>query len=268
MPAGQSALDPMSYFQDKIAFITGAASGIGRAIAERFHALGARVVVTDCDASGAASVAAALGEGALGLTLDVCDRDAWMRARDAAIDHFGTVDVLVNNAGIGPDGYLLADVPPAMFDDMLRINVTGVFNGIHAFGGHFRSREQGYIINVASMAGHLGSPQMGAYTASKFAVVGLSEVLQAEMEPYGVGVTVLCPGVVQTNLAASARARGGIDIPFLELQQAMTPEAAIEELLDAVECQRLYAFSHAHFQLHMQARMESILDAFSHKHEY
>jgi hypothetical protein len=74
--------------------------------------------------------------------------------------------------------------------------------------------------------------------------------------------------VVRTNLADSARARGGIDIPFLELQEAMTPEAAIEELIDAVECERFYAFSHANFQLHMQARMEEILDAFSHKHEF
>jgi NAD(P)-dependent dehydrogenase (short-subunit alcohol dehydrogenase family) len=258
----------MSYFDQKIAFITGAGSGIGRAMAERFVALGAKVVVADIDSNSAQAVAAALGESALALTLDVCDREQWQQAREAAISHFGTVDILVNNAGIGPDGFLLPDVPPEMFDDMLRVNVTGVFNGIHAFGSHFRGREAGYIINVASMAGHLGSPQMGAYTASKFAVVGLSEVLQAEMEPYNVGVTVLCPGVVRTNLADSARARGGIDIPFLELQEAMTPEAAIEELIDAVECERFYAFSHANFQLHMQARMEEILDAFSHKHEF
>lgn len=258
----------MSYFNNKIAFITGAASGIGRAIAHRFHQLGASVAIADIDADGVASLADELGERCLALTLDVTDRDAWIVARDRAFEHFGTVDVLCNNAGVGPDGFLLADVPFEMFDEIMRVNVAGVFNGINAFASHFRAREDGYIINVASMAGHLGSPQMGAYTASKFAVVGLSEVLQSEMEPYGVGVTVFCPGVVNTNLAATALARGGINIPFLELQEAMEPEQAVDELIDAVECERLYAFSHANFQLHVQARMETVLDAFSHKHEF
>lgn len=258
----------MSYFKDKTAFITGAASGIGRALTNRLHGLGANVVMTDIDADGAATAASALGERALALALDVTDRIAWDLAKQRAIDHFGTVDVLCNNAGIGPDGFLLADVPPAMFDEVMRVNVAGVFNGIHAFGSHFRARQAGYIINVASMAGHLGSPQMGAYTASKFAVVGLSEVLQSEMEPYGVGVTVFCPGVVNTNLGATALARGGINIPFLELQESMEPEQAVDELIDAVENERLYAFSHANFQLHVQARMETVLDAFSHKHEF
>jgi NAD(P)-dependent dehydrogenase (short-subunit alcohol dehydrogenase family) len=258
----------MSYFKGKTAFITGAADGIGYAIAHRFHGMGASIVLTDIDSAAAESAAARLGDRTLPLRLDVTSLEDWAAAKDRAIEHFGTVDILCNNAGIGPDGFLLADVPPAMYHDMMRVNVDGVFNGIHTFGSYFRVRQSGYIINVASMAGHLGSPQMGAYTASKFAVVGLSEVLQSEMEPYNVGVTVFCPGVVKTRLGERALDRGGINIPFLELQESMEPEEAVGELIDAIECERLYAFSHANFQLHVQARMETILDAFSHKHEF
>ena len=258
----------MSYFNGKVAFITGAAHGIGFAIARRFHGLGASVVLADIDTAAAEAAANALGERALPLNLDVTCRESWATAKDAALAHFDTVDILCNNAGIGPDGFLLADVPPPMYHDIMRVNVDGVFNGIHTFGGHFRAKQAGYIVNVASMAGHLGSPQMGAYTASKFAVVGLSEVLQAEMEPYNVGVTVFCPGVVNTQLGERALERGGISIPFLELQETMEPEEAVGELINAIESERLYAFSHANFQLHVQARMETVLDAFSHKHEF
>lgn len=258
----------MSYFDGKVAFITGAAQGIGAAIAQRFHSMGASVALADIDMAAAEAAADRLGERALPVHLDVTSREQWLAAKEAALAHFGTVDILCNNAGIGPDGFLLADVPPAMYHDIMRVNVDGVFNGIHTFGSHFRSKQSGYIVNVASMAGHLGSPQMGAYTASKFAVVGLSEVLQAEMEPYNVGVTVFCPGVVNTQLGERALERGGISIPFLELQESMEPEEAVGELIDAIECERLYAFSHANFQLHVQARMETVLDAFSHKHEF
>ncbi len=193
--------------EGKSALVTGAAGGIGLAIARALIESGAKPVLADIDEAELETASVSLG-GVPTLALDVTDRAAWAAARD----QLGIVDILVNNAGIGPDGRALADMDPASFDRMIRLNLVSLFNGISAFARGMRDRGSGHIVNTASMAGLMSSATIGAYTAAKFGIVGMSEVLRAEMEPHGVGVSVLCPGLVATRLRETTR-RAGSETP-------------------------------------------------------
>lgn len=151
----------------------------------------------------------AAGEGIRGVRLDVADREGWARAE--AETAFGPVDILFNNAGIASFGYELADMAPEAFDRVVAVNLTGVFNGVSAFAAGVRERRRGHIINTSSMAG-ISAPSGtagGSYAAAKFGVVRLSETLRAELAPYGVGVSVLCPGVIATGIAGNSVRHSG-----------------------------------------------------------
>ena len=198
------------------AFITGGASGIGLGIADALVKRGVRVTIADINAEALAEVLATRGNALRGVLLDVRDRDQWQLAKTKAEEVFGPVDVLVNNAGIAPDGMELADSLPESFERIIGINFMGVYNGIVTFGGGIRAAGKGHILNVASMAGLSSDrPTAGAYSASKYAVVSMSETLRAEMVPHGIGVSLMCPGLVMTNLpentarvVGNAKARG------------------------------------------------------------
>lgn len=198
------------------AFITGGASGIGLGIADALVKRGVRVTIADINAEALAEVLATRGNALRGVLLDVRDRDQWQLAKVKAEEVFGPVDVLVNNAGIAPDGMELADSLPESFERIIGINFMGVYNGIVTFGGGIRAAGKGHILNVASMAGLSSDrPTAGAYSASKYAVVSMSETLRAEMVPHGIGVSLMCPGLVMTNLpentarvVGNAKARG------------------------------------------------------------
>ena len=186
------------------AFITGGASGIGLGIADALLKRGVRVTIADINADALAKVLATRGDSLRGVLLDVRERQQWQEAKAKAEEVFGPVDVLVNNAGIAPDGLELADSNPESFERIISINFYGVYNGIVTFGAGIRALGRGHIVNVASMAG-LSSERAttGAYSASKYAVVSMSETLRVEMAPHGVGVSVMCPGLVMTNLPAN-----------------------------------------------------------------
>jgi NAD(P)-dependent dehydrogenase (short-subunit alcohol dehydrogenase family) len=190
------------------AFVTGAASGIGLAIARALVAEGSRVALADVDQNALDAAAEELGEAAMAIVLDVTDRPGWALAKDLVEAKFGHVDILVNNAGIGPDLNRLDEMPPERFDRLIAIKLTGTFNGIHTFVPGMKSREHGHVVNTASMAGLIASAKLGAYTASKFAVVGMTEVLRAELAGSGVSASVLCPGLVATNLGETTRKAG------------------------------------------------------------
>ncbi len=187
------------------AVITGGASGIGLASAQRFLELGANVVLGDIEAGPLADAVERLGERCVGLAVDVAREDDVVALRELAIDTFGGVEVVFNNAGVG--GGPTIGTPKAVWDWVMGVNVDGVVNGLNAFVPHFLERGRGWVVNTASLAGLGGVPGMGAYCASKFAVVGLSEALFHELAlaKRAVGVSVLCPGFVSTRIFESQR---------------------------------------------------------------
>ena len=193
------------------AFITGGASGLGLGIADALAARGLKITIADIQADLIDEVLAGRGEGWRGVVLDVRDRDGWARARAEAEAAFGPVDVLVNNAGIAPNGKPFAEMPPESFDQILAINLGGVFNGVHTFALAMRERGRGHIVNTSSMAGL--SPSIvgiGAYATAKFGVTALTESLRKELAEHGVGVTLLCPGFVLTGLGSNTAKLGGL----------------------------------------------------------
>ncbi len=252
----------MERIEGRTAFVTGGASGIGLAIAEALVAAGARVVLADWNATTVQEESARLGSATRPQQLDVTDRAGWEAAKRATEDAFGPVEILVNNAGIGPDLYELADMPPGNFDLLVGIKLTGTFNGIHTFAADLRNRGEGHIVNTASMAGLMAMPRLGAYTAAKFGVVGMSEVLRAEMEPHGVGVSVLCPGLIRTNLGSNnpvmTRATDGPP----RTQPGIDPALVGTQVVDAIRADDLYVITHGEYGGTVAARADRLQRAF------
>ncbi len=195
----------------KHAFITGGASGIGLGIAEALAARGLKITIADIDADRLAEVLPTKDANWRGQVLDVRDRAAWAQAKAEAEAAFGPVDVLVNNAGIAPNGQTFAGMDPDSFDRIIAINLVGVFNGVSAFAADLAARGRGHIVNTSSQAGLAASiPGVGAYTAAKFGVTGMTENLRNEMAEKGVGVSLLCPGFVVTNLTENTIRISGV----------------------------------------------------------
>lgn len=202
-------------FGGQLVLVTGAASGIGRATAFAFAEAGARVVAVDRDGEGAARTAEMSrligAPEAWGETVDVSDEQAMEKlAAKVASDH-GVVDVLVNNAGIGLTGSFF-DTTSEEWKKVLDVNLWGVIHGCRIFGGQMAERGQGgHIVNTASAAAFQPSRALPAYSTSKAAVLMLSECLRAELAGQGIGVSAICPGIVNTNITATARFAGAGD---------------------------------------------------------
>ncbi|MET9292190.1 SDR family oxidoreductase [Streptomyces sp. NPDC003077] len=196
-------------FGGRLVLVTGAASGIGRATAFAFAEAGARVVAVDRDAEGAArtaELARLIGAPqAWAQTVDVTDEAAVEKLADTVTAEYGVVDVLVNNAGIGLSGAFL-DTTSEDWRAVLDVNLWGVIHGCRAFGRRMAERGQGgHIVNVASAAAYQPSRVLPAYGASKAAVLMLSESLRAELAGRDIGVSAICPGIVNTGITTSAR---------------------------------------------------------------
>lgn len=252
----------MDRIEGRTAFVTGAASGIGLAIAEELLGLGARVALVDWNGDAVRRERERLGAATIAVELDVADRGAWPAAARAAEDAFGPVEILVNNAGIGPDLSELADMPPATFDRLVGIKLTGTFNGVHAFAAGMRARREGHVVNTASMAGLTASARLGAYTAAMFAVVGLSEVLHAELEPHGVGVSVLCPGMVRTNLPANTPPEHRPPGDAGGMESGIDPAIVGRQVVAAIRAGDLYVITHGEHGPNVAERAARIQRAF------
>jgi NAD(P)-dependent dehydrogenase (short-subunit alcohol dehydrogenase family) len=174
------------------------------------------------------------------------------------------VNILVNNAGIAPDGRALADMDPKSFDRMIAINLTGVFNGISTFASGMRDRGVGHIVNIAAIGGLFANGvNFGAYTAAKFAVVGMSEMLRAELAPRGVGVSVVCPGLVKSRLHETTRAMGGEVMETAQNSQSRMDAAIVGAMVvAAIRKNELYVLTHAEYRSRFAQRSAAVMQAF------
>lgn len=258
----------------KLAVVTGGASGIGRGIASRLKAAGMKVVIADIEQAALDSTAAALG--VTGMRVDVSSSASMQALADEVKRRFGTVHLICNNAGVGSVARL-ESMTTADWQWMLGVNLWGVIHGVRAFLPMLKSNpDGGHIVNTASMGGLATLSGLGGYTATKFAVVAFSETLATELEEERskVGVTVLCPGPVRSNIKSSHRNRpaslpaGGLSDSDLEHSEEgarlpwLEPEQVGDVLVRAVRNGDLYALTHPDMAGIAAARHERIAAAF------
>jgi NAD(P)-dependent dehydrogenase (short-subunit alcohol dehydrogenase family) len=245
-------------------FITGGASGIGLGIVDALATFGLSVTVADIDRDTLDAVIAARPGSIRGIALDTRDRARWAEAKAAAEAASGPVDILVNNAGIGPDGREFADMDPMSFDKVIAVDLVGVFNGVSTFAADMRKRGSGHIVNTASIVGLTsGLAGMGAYTVAKFGVVALSEVLHKELAPHGVGVSVLCPGPVGTNLHSNTRKAGNeTSHPNRATNAASVDPAIVGRMVaQGIERNLLYILTHPEYWNSIEKRTSGIRES-------
>jgi len=254
---------------DKVAVITGGASGIGRATALELARRGADVVVADIHDERIAEVQGeveALGRRYLGVHTDVTDDADVERMRDAALSTMGRVDVVMSNAGVamlGPaEGLSMEE-----WDWILQINLYGVIRMVRAFVPHLLERGSGYVVNTASVAGLFAySWDHPAYITAKHGVLGLTEALAIYLKPHGIGVSVVCPSLVDTNIGETAR-MGGVDdigrwIAPMPLSEAMSADAVGTLVADAIRHERYLVLTDPEDIRPQIARRGADMDAF------
>lgn len=252
----------------KVAVITGAGSGIGEGIARAAASAGMSVVVADIDMQKAQAVAADIGEHAMACKVDVSSMASVEALRDATLQRFGAVHLLCNNAGVWI-GALMHDADIKDWQYLINVNLYGVIHGVKAFLPLLVKQGEGHIVNTASMGGLISGPPEGLYTTTKFAVVGLSEALLMEVADKGVGVSVLCPGLVNTNLITQSFAvrpeefNPGIDHrqPAPDVASGISPLAVGSQVLDAVREGNFYIITHDDYRDIIAGRHDGILAA-------
>lgn len=225
----------MSRFSNKVAVITGAGNGIGRALAVELADSGCNLALSDIDADTLRDTANML-DGKHGTvsrhSLDVTDRDAVAAYADQVIAVHGKVDILINNAGIAGRDVEIADYEMADYERVIDVNMWGVVNVTHAFLPHLLANPRSQIVNMSSIFGLVAFPKTGSYAISKFAVRAYSEVLRAELEPRDVSVSCVHPGVVASNLVKAANAPADVIQRFEE--KGMSPQAAARKIIKGV----------------------------------
>jgi len=231
---------PQGRMRDKIVVITGAGSGIGRATALAFAKQGARIAACDIDQARLDGLATALGERALLVRkVDVADRAQVQAFADEVHAQVSAADVIVNNAGVAIGGTFL-ETSLDDWDWLLGINVKGVVHGCHYFIPKMVARGQGgHVVNISSILGIYAAPNVAAYVASKFAVRGLSQSLRTELEPHKIGVTAICPGMINTQIVADGRMNAHITdlkskVMATFARRGAPPEIVAREILAAV----------------------------------
>jgi NAD(P)-dependent dehydrogenase (short-subunit alcohol dehydrogenase family) len=193
----------------KVVAITGGARGIGLATAKAFAQRGALVAIGDLDAAGARVAAEGIGKGATGLALNVTDRASFESFLNEVEHRLGPLDVMVNNAGIQHVG-LFADETDASTDIQIAVNLGGVLTGTKLALARMRPRGRGHIVNLASIGGKMASPGGATYSATKHAVVGLSESLRGELRGSGIAVSIVMPAIIATEMADGLGSARGV----------------------------------------------------------
>ena len=268
----------MKEIDGKVAVVTGAASGIGRALAGAFAAEGMHLVMADIEEEALAAAAKEVGErgtDVVAVPTDVTKGDDVDALAARAIDEFGTFHVVCNNAGVGSGGTMW-ELTEADWAWVLGVNLWGVIHGIRAFVPRLVEQNEGHVVNTGSIAGLTSAPMMGPYNASKHAVVTISETLHRELGLNGsaVRVSVLCPGFVQTRIAESDRNRPdhlrnpvesevsevGRELMKQIVASGLPPDAVARQVVDAVKHDRFYVLPHPEMKSLVRTRMDDILD--------
>lgn len=258
----------------KTAFITGGASGLGLAMAHAFGEAGMNVMLADIEEAPLAAAVADLEQRQVKVASVLCDvteRAALEAAAAETVKVFGKVHLVCNNAGVGAGG-VIGTVSPADWQWVVDVNLMGVVYGMEAFLPHIRAHgEGGWYVNTASMAGMISPPGMEPYSATKFAVVAMSEGWNGQLAAENIGVSVLCPGFVRTAINKSGRTRqakyGGAKEPLAAagpspVDSGIDPELVGRRVREAVQAGQLYIFTHPDMKPMVEARFARILAAF------
>jgi len=268
--------------REKVAVITGAASGIGRAVAERCAGAGMKVVLADVEESALVAAERAFkdaGADVLGVRTDVSRADEVEALAGRAVERFGAVHLVHNNAGVAAGG-LMWELPLADWKWVLGVNLWGVIHGVRTFVPLMLAQgDEGHVVNTASLAGLTSTPFLGPYSVSKHGVVTLSETLLKELAMQGakVKVSVLCPGLVRTRIGESGRNRpaqleherdddaSAVDAmssgAFQQLVEAgMDPAAVADQVLEAVRQERFWVLTHPELDQAIRSRADDILE--------
>lgn len=252
----------------KTVLITGGGGGIGGGIgggmASAFAERGARIVLADINLAFAQEEAARLPDETetLLLELDVRSPESWENARRAAETRFGAIDVLCNNAGISTGFKPLLEITPDAFERVMAINVTGVYNVIRTFAPQMIARQSGHIVNTSSMNGLSPFASFAAYSASKFAVLGLSDALREELAPAGVGVSTLFPGLTRSRMSQGDAALQAPERYAAIQANMMDPLWLGRAVVRAVEDNSAYIVTHPEYRDSLASRHARILAAF------
>jgi NAD(P)-dependent dehydrogenase (short-subunit alcohol dehydrogenase family) len=256
----------------RVAVVTGGGSGIGRAMVDRFAREGAKVVVADVDERALAAVVTSVrarGGEALGVRTDVTELASVQALADRAFAAFGKVHVLCNNAGVALWGGL-ATATHRDWQWVLGVNLWGVIHGVEAFVPQMIAQKApGHIVNTASMAGLVATRGLGIYNTSKYAVVGLSETLAKDLRPHGIGVSILCPMGVATQIRASERNRpadlkndtASAPEPVELMGRTLVPETVADLVLGAIHANRLFVITHEESLEPLRRRAERLEQA-------
>jgi len=274
----------MKDFKGKTAFITGGASGIGFGMAHAFGHAGMNVVIADIDLEVARKAAEMLNKSqikAVAIHCDVTLRSEVQRAALDAVAAFGKIHVVCNNAGVAVGGPL-GTVGARDWDWIIDVNLKGVVYGVETFYPLIKSHgEGGHFVNTASMAGMFSPANMEPYSATKFAVVAMSEGWALQLAPQGIGMSVLCPGFVKTRIHESGRARQsryGERAPDTRSDEdrseaakmilsGMDPDVVGARVLEAMKAGELYIFTHPEMKSAIEGRFEAIRAGFRHAEE-
>jgi NAD(P)-dependent dehydrogenase (short-subunit alcohol dehydrogenase family) len=256
----------------KVAVVTGGGSGIGSGICRSLAAAGMHVVVADINLPTAETVAAALreqGAKSFAARVDVSDRNSLQQLALTAQRQFGGIHVLCNNAGVLVGGPM-HEMTDGDWQWLISVNLRGVVHGSEIFGPILAEQGAGHIVNTASVGGFLAYPQMAIYCTTKFAVIGYSDALRQELAPKGVGVSILCPGKVRTNLAEADRLRpiglgrtgGSSKVLLGGIEDGMDPQTVGDLVVRGIHANAPYIFTHPEFRQRLQAHFNEILAAF------
>ena len=271
----------MNTIQNKVVFITGGGHGIGLSLGKVFAVHGAKVVLADIDEERLNTAKALLAESGFDVETIVCDvakAESVKSAADFTVERFGKVNIVINNAGVSLAGKP-GSIPLEDWRWIVDINLIGVVYGVEVFVPLIRSHgEGGYIINTASMAGHIAGPSMSPYHATKYAVVGYSESIRQDLQAENIGVSVLCPAWVRTDIH-----NAGINKPSLAQQSAsdkkafdpgvsgfaaviesgIAPDALAQWVYECMLAERFYIFSHPSMTQHIETRAGNIAADYS-----